>query len=374
MMHQAKQLCQTMPTRASCQALGIPRSSFYRWRQPRPKVEKPARVRTPARALQPSERTEVRHLLNSERFCDQTPRQVWACLLDEGRYYCHWRTMYRILDDHAETRERRNVLRHPVYHKPELLATGANMLWSWDITKLRGPSKGVYYHLYVILDVYSRYVVGWSLAAWESAEIAEALIETSCQRQGIDPGQLTIHADRGPSMTSNTVAELMVRLGVCKTHSRPHVSNDNPYSEAQFKTMKYRPDYPHRFGSQPDARHWCHGFMHWYNHEHYHSGLGLLTPAMVHFGEAEQVRMQRRAILEAAYRRNPERFVRGLPVVVELPSSVWINKPETKEKELLLRCGNVVNKDKCGGMEAVVHISTTQPCGSSNTLGSESDF
>ncbi len=243
-------------------------------------------------------------LLNSDRFCDASPRQVYATLLDEGRYVCHWRTMYRILGGHDEVRERRNQLRHPRYKKPELLARGPNELWSWDITKLRGPQKWTYYYLYVIMDVYSRYVVGWMIAPREQATLAKELIETTCERQGIARDRLIIHSDRGPSMISKTVAQLLADLGVEKSHSRPYVPNDNPYSEAQFKTMKYRPDYPDRFGSIEDARQWARGFFGWYNGEHYHSALGLLTPEMVHYGEAERVRTQRQRVLEEAYTRH----------------------------------------------------------------------
>ena len=241
--------------------------------------------------------------------------------------------MYRILAEHKEVRERRNQLRHPAYKKPELLATGPNQLWSWDITKLKGPEKWSYYYLYVILDVYSRYVVGWMLAGAESAVLAKELIESTCRRQRIDRDQLVIHSDRGPSMTSKTVAQLLVDLGVEKSHSRPHVSNDNPKgdgpspTEAQFKTMKYRPHYPKRFGSMTDARHWVEEFFTWYNEKHYHSALALLTPAMVHYGEADSIQQARQQVLESAYGKYPGRFKRGKPQVGALPQAVWINKP-----------------------------------------------
>jgi putative transposase len=270
-------------------------------------------------------------LNNSERFLDDAPRQVYATLLDEGIYLCHWRTMYRILEAYAEVRERRNHLQYPAYAKPELLATAPNKLYSWDITKLKGPAKWTYYYLYVILDVFSRYVVGWLIAKRESAALAEALIAETCAKQGIEPDQLTIHADRGSSMRSKTVALLLADLGVTKTHSRPYTSTDNPYSEAQFRTLKYRPDYPDRFGSLQDARSWAQAFFHWYNHEHHHSGLGLLTPATVHYGQAEAVRAKRQQVLLEAYAAHPERFVRGVPTPPELPKEVWINKPESAE-------------------------------------------
>jgi putative transposase len=270
----------------------------------------------------------VRQELNSERFQDCAPREVYATLLDEGRYLCSWRSMYRILDEHQEVRERRNQLPHPSYTKPELLATAPNQLWSWDITKLLGPSKWTYYYLYVILDVYSRYVVGWMIAERESAALAEALISQTCLRQGIQRGQLIIHADRGSAMTSKPVALLLADLGVTKTHSRPHISNDNPYSESQFKTMKYRPDYPSRFGSQQDARAWANSFFDWYNHKHHHTGLALLTPANVHFHRAQAVLQQRKAVLHAAYAKTPERFVKGPPAPMQEPQAVWINPPQ----------------------------------------------
>jgi putative transposase len=282
---------------------------------------------TPARALSVEEQAYVREVLNSERFVDCAPRQVYATLLDEGTYLCSWRTMYRILQAHTEVRERRDQMRHPTYTKPELLATGPNQLWSWDITKLKGPATWTYYYLYVILDVYSRCVVGWMVMERETATLAEELIAESCAKQGIVSMQLTLHADRGSAMTSKTVAQLLADLGVTKTHSRPHVSNDNPYSEAQFKTMKYRPSFPEQFGSLMDARSWVRTFVAWYNTEHRHSGIGLLTPAVVHEGKAPEVLSARGQVLEAAYFAHPERFVGGAPTPGKLPVAVWINPP-----------------------------------------------
>jgi putative transposase len=306
--------------------LGVPRGAYYRAQ--RPKHETKPRP-TPKRALTPSEKEQVCQELNSERFQDCAPRQVYATLLDEGQYLCAWRTMYRILKERNQVRERRNQLCHPTYTKPELLATDANQLWSWDLTKLRGPAKWTYYYLYTILDVFSRYVVGWLIAESESAGLAKQLISETCAKQGIEPDQLTLHADRGSSMTSKTVALLLADLGVTKTHSRPHVSNDNPYSESQFKTMKYRPTYPDRFGSIQDARAWARAFFHWYNQEHHHTGLGLLTPATVHYGEAQSVIGQRQQVLRAAYAAHPERFVQGEPKPPALPTEVWINRPSS---------------------------------------------
>jgi len=326
MIQAAEQLAETVSVRRACQALDVPRSSLYRMRpaaNPRP-VSEPL---VSPRALLPTEKAEVRRLLNSDRFQDQAPCEVYATLMDEGKYLCSWRTMYRILDENHEVRERRDQRQHPHYVKPELLATQPNQLWSWDITKLLGPSKWTYYYLYNILDVFSRYSVGWLIAERESASLAQELIAATCIRQAIQPGQLTIHADRGSSMTSKPVALLMADLGVTKTHSRPHVSNDNPFSEAQFKTLKYRPQYPERFGCQPDARSWASEFFQWYNYEHHHSALGLLTPADVHFGRAETMLDQRQQVLQVAYRKNPERFVKGPPRPAQLPAAVWINPP-----------------------------------------------
>jgi len=323
-MKAAEKLCESTTVSAACESLGVPRSSFYRARQPK---REPKPRPTPERALSQEEREQVRQTLNSERFQDSAPRQVYAALLDEGKYLCSWRTMYRILDDYKEVKERRNQLCHPTYTKPELLATGPNQLWSWDITKLKGPAKWTYYYLYTILDVFSRYVPGWLIAECESAALAKQLITESCTKQGIEPDQLTLHADRGSAMISKTVAQLLADLGVTKTHSRPYVSNDNPYSESQFKTMKYRPGFPERFGSIQDARAWACPFFHWYNHEHHHSGLALLTPVTVHYDRAQAVLEQRQKVLQAAYAAHPERFVRGEPKPLSLPTEVWINKP-----------------------------------------------
>lgn len=324
MIQIAEDLGQQVGVKRACEALGVPRSSLYDARQP---VQPPAPRAKPARALTSEERQAVRDILNSERFVDSAPRQVYAALLDEGVYRCSWRTLYRILDEYQEVRERRNQLSHPTYAKPELLATGPNQLWSWDITKLLGPAKWTYFYLYVILDVFSRYVVGWLIAEREAASLAETLIVETCVKQGIQRDQLTLHADRGSSMRSKPVALLLSDLGVTKTHTRPYTSNDNPYSEAQFKTLKYRPDFPDRFGSLVNARGWAQPFFQWYNHEHYHTGLNLMTPAMVHYGLTETVRDQRNQVLQTAYATHPDRFVRGVSVVPNLPHEVWINKP-----------------------------------------------
>jgi putative transposase len=311
---------------AACSALSVPRSTVYRRRRPAPDRQLTVRRRHP-RALSPDEQIAVRDVLNSERFVDQAPRTVYATLLDEGQYLCHWRTMYRLLRADAATRERRAIRRHPVYTRPELLATAPCQVWSWDITKLRGPLPGVWYSLYVVLDIFSRMIVGWLVADREDALLAEQVLADAYHREGLAPSQLTIHADRGAPMTSKAVAELLVDLGVRRSHSRPSVSNDNPYSEAQFKTMKYGPTYPDRFASLADARAWVTSFVQWYNHDHRHSGLGLLTPAMVHGGTAAVVVAARQAVLTAAAATHPERFVRGQPTPSAVPTTAWINPP-----------------------------------------------
>ena len=317
--------------KAACAALDIPRASFYRKRAPGI-VSPVAAVRFVPRALVSAERQAVLACLHEERFQNCAPAAVYATLLDEGRYHCSIRTMYRLLADEGEARERRDQLVHPAYSKPELLATGPNQLWSWDITKLLGPAKWTYFYLYVILDVFSRYVVGWMVANGESAELAKRLIADTCRKQQIEPGQLTIHADRGSSMTSKPVAFLMADLGITKTHSRPHVSDDNPYSESHFRTLKYRPGFPARFGSLQDSRAFSQDFFAWYNEEHRHSGLGLLSPAVVHYGLAPAAIAQRRVVLHAAYQAHPERFVRKPPQPMPAPTEVWINKPHSPEK------------------------------------------
>ena len=330
-MSAAEELAQVTGVTRACQVLNVPRSSLYRARHPQPKTPTLSIPRPkPARALSDTEKEEVRNVLNSERFQDQSPREVYAALLDEDEYLCHWRTMYRVLDEHKEVRERRNQLRHPGYAKPELLATDPNQLWSWDITKLRGPVTWTYYYLYVMLDVFSRYVVGWLLAERESAELAQELTAAACAKQQIEPGQLTIHADRGSPMIAKSMTLLMSDLGVNKSHSRPHVSDDNPYSEAQFRTLKYSPSYPDRFGSLADARQWSQRFFTWYNQQHHHTALALLTPADVHYGRSNEKLAQRQLVLQQAFDAHPERFVKGRPKPTQLPDSVWINQPASE--------------------------------------------
>ncbi len=317
---------------AACEALGLPRSSWYRWHQPRPKAAEKS-YPTPARALSVPEKENVRRILNGERFQDCSPRQVYATLLDEELYYCSISTMYRILRENDEAQERREQRQHPVYVKPELLATGPNQLWSWDITKLKGPTKWVYYYLYVVLDVFSRYVVGWLIAECESADLAEELIVESCHKQGIERGQLTLHSDRGSAMIAKTLAQKLIDLGVTKTHSRPYTPNDNPFSESQFKTMKYRPNYPNRFDCLEASLTWGRQFFPWYNNEHHHSSLGLMTPATVHYSLAVELTVKRQAALLSAYEQHPERFVNGPPTPPQLPTAVWINPPVIEKGE-----------------------------------------
>lgn len=318
------ELASKIGVKGACEVLNVPRSRVYRERQPQ---AEPAPRPTPAHALSDAEKASVRELLNSERFMDQPPRQVYATLLDEGRYVCHWRTMYRILHAHGEVCERRLIRRHPTYKKPELLAERPNEVWSWDITTLRGPLKWSGYKLYTVLDIFSRYVVGWMIAEVESSDLAKQLIAETARKQGIQPDQLTLHADNGAPMTGKPLSQLLLDLGITKSHSRPHTSDDNPFSEAQFKTMKYRPDYPDRFASIDEARAWARCFFAWYNDDHYHSGLNLMTPARVHYGEAVAVQAQRQRVMLEAFEAYPERFRGGFPTVKAAPTAVYINRP-----------------------------------------------
>jgi putative transposase len=352
MIATTEQVAPVLGLTTACDVLSVPRSSVYRARQPKPT---PTPRPDPVRALSVAEREHVHQTLNSERFVDRAPREVYATLLDEGTYLCSPSSMYRVLADHAEVRERRDQLRHPAYSKPELLATGPNQVWSWDITKLLGPAKWTYYYLYVMLDIFSRYVVGWLLAGRESSSLAELLITEACAKQHIQPDQLTIHADRGGPMVAKPVVLLMADLGVLESHSRPHLSNDNPFSEAQFKTMKYRPDYPDRFGGLVEARIWAHTFFPWYNDEHRHSGIGYLTPAAVHYGAAARLVAQRQQVLYSAYAAHPERFVKGQPTPPVLPSAVWINPPKLATESAAV----VAAVDPVGNSERSAELSTS---------------
>ena len=309
----------------ACDALGVSRATYYR-RQSPPASHQPRP--TPARALSTAERSAVLEVLDSDRFVDCAPEAVYATLLEEGTYLCAPRTMYRILADRAPVRERRNQLRHPAYDKPELVASGPGEVWSWDITKLLGPKKWTYYYLYVLLDIYSRYVVGWMVADRENSALAGRLISETCIKHGVAPQVLTLHSDRGAPMTSKCTAQLLADLGVVRSLSRPQISDDNPFSEAQFRTLKYHPGFPGRFDDIVHARTHCQSFFPWYNGHHRHGGIAMLTPGDVHYGQAEVVLARRQAALDVAYRDHPERFPNGLPKVKSLPPAVYINPPE----------------------------------------------
>ena len=332
-MNTASDLSKDVGRKPACEALQVSRATFYRHmgRKHCPSKDNGSQF-IPPLALAPSEKQTVVDILHSERFRDRTPYEVFATLLDEGKYFCSIRTMYRFLQSvHGDVKERRKGHQQTHYKKPELLATRANQVWSWDITKLKGPAKWTYYYLYVIMDIFSRYVVGWMVAYREQDALAKRLIEQSCIKQNIKPGQLTVHADRGPSMRSKVVAHLLADLGITKTHSRPHVSNDNPYSESQFKTLKYCPEFPDRFGSIQDARVFCHPFFNWYNKEHYHSGIALMRAEQVHYGQSEKIFDFRSKVLLEAFQKTPIRFKGKIPKPFELPEVVWINRPSTDE-------------------------------------------
>ncbi len=339
-METATQMAPMTGVMALCLALGLPRSSFYRHR--RPKAASKPRP-TPARALSADERQAVLGHLHSKRFIDRAPSEVWATLLTAGIHLCSIRSMYRILADNREVRERRNQLRHPHYTKPEIIARRPNEAWSWDITKLKGPAKWEYFYLYVILDIFSRYVVGWMVAEHENAKLAVRLIRSTYDKEGVQPETLVLHADRGSPMKANTTAQLLASLGVERSHSRPHVSNDNPFSESQFKTLKYHPGFPDRFGGVSQALGYCRGFFPWYNDEHAHSGLLYLTPAQVHHGKAKAVLKQRHSVMLAAFERHPERFVAGPPKMPCLPEAVWINPPKEEEDNIISVTGPEVD-------------------------------
>jgi putative transposase len=307
----------------ACAALDINRASYYRWQKPaQPKVQRPR----PHRALSDAERAHVLEVLDSPRFMDKTIREVYAELLDENTYLCSVRTMYRILEGHGQIRERRQQRRHPAYVKPELVATGPNQVWSWDVTKVPGPRRGTYFSLYVILDIYSRYVVGWTVSRTESPRLACALLEAAFKAENIRPGQLICHSDRGVSMVAKSTAQLYADLGITPSFSRPRVSDDNPFSEAAFKTFKYRPEMPERFGSVQDVRSTFALLFDWYNNRHYHSGIALLTPVDLHHGQTEAIIEARQRVLDCAFNAHPERFGRR-PTHPRPPAVSWINPP-----------------------------------------------
>ena len=315
---------------AACDALGVSRATFYRARKPpEPKAARP----TPKRALCEAERQAVLAFCHNEEFVDRPPATIHATLADRGIYLCSVRTMYRILDAAAEVKERRKQATHPVYVKPELCALAPNQVWSWDITDLKGPVRGSRYKLYVTIDLFSRLVVGWTLQYKEDEEIAKEFHRQNYIRHGIRPGELIQHSDNGAAMISNTVNQLLIDLGVTRSRSRPHVSDDNPYSESHFRTPKYRPDFPDRFGCIQDSRAFCQTFFTWYNEEHRHSGIELLTPAMVHYGQAQEMIGRRQVVLDAAFQAHPERFVRSAPKLLAIPKEVWINKPSENKTQ-----------------------------------------
>ena len=323
----AKESTDYLSVKERLDVLELSESSFYRWLKREPKEQEMKSKLRNSRRLLPEEEDSVLRLLCSKRFVDMAPEAIVATLLDEEVYHCSARTMYRILNRNRAVQERRNQRRHPEYKKPELLATGPNQLWTWDITKLRTGKKWTYHYLYVIMDVYSRYVVGWLIAPKENALLAEQLIMETCSRQGIGRDELTIHADRGSAMTSKTVSQLMADLGVTRSHSRPHVSNDNPFSESQFKTLKYHSNFPKAFETQIEAKEFLEEWFIWYNTAHRHSGIKMLTPETVHMGHQNDVLSKRQEVLLRAFSKNPNRFPGGKPKVAALPAEVWINKP-----------------------------------------------
>ena len=324
-MKAAKELAKRVGVKPACDALRACRATFYRRLRPSTGHQQPRP--TPPRALSEKERDQVYDMLCSDRFVDRAPAEVVATLLDEDVYLCSERTMYRVLASEVPVQERRAQRSHPEYQKPELMATGPNQVWSWDITRLLGPKKWSYFYLYVIMDIYSRYVVGWMVADRENSALAGRLIQQSCLKHGVQPQVLTLHSDRGAPMTSQCTAQLLADLGVTRSLSRPQVSDDNPFSEAQFKTLKYHPSFPGRFDDQTQAKTFCRSFFRWYNAEHRHGGISMLTPEQVHFGQADQIIARREAVLRTAWAAHPDRFVSGQPKQKPLPEAVWINPP-----------------------------------------------
>lgn len=332
-MSAVAELVPALATRRALRALGAAPATWYRRRQAARRSAVARSRPTPPLALSSRERQTLIDTLNSPRFADCTPYTAWARLLDEGTYLASVRTFYRVLDAHGLVQERRNQLVHPAHVKPELVASAPNQVWSWDITRLRGVLKWQHFYLYVLLDIFSRYVVGWLVAGAENAGLASALIEETCAKHGIARDTLTLHSDRGSPMRAKTTAELLVDLGVAASYSRPRVSNDNPFSESQFKTLKYRPEFPSCFEGLDHARAHLRTFFGWYNDQHRHSGIGFMTPAIVHFGQAPAIEAQRRHVLHAAYAAHPERFKGRLPTPPAVPTLVGINLPPLKTLE-----------------------------------------
>lgn len=332
----AETLAPTVGLSAACRALGVPRASVYRQRTPgAPSPRRPRR--SPTHALAPPEQKQVLETLHEERFMDRAPAAVYATLLEEGRYLCSIRTMYRVLKAAGEVNERRPQRRHPHREPPQLMATSPNQVWTWDITRLPGPRKWTSFPLYVVLDLFSRYVVAWMVASRESAGLAKRLIRAACHKQGVEPGQLTLHQDRGAPMTAKTFSQFLVDLDILASYSRPRISDDNPYSESHFKTVKYAPTYPGRFSKPEDARAYFRVFFPWYNTQHRHSGLGLMTPENIHCGRAENLQIERQGVLDQAYARHPERFINGPPQAPKIPNEVWINQPNN-----IIQCTTVL--------------------------------
>lgn len=326
-MAATEELSRSVGVSRACETLGVSRATLYRRRRPTVHARVVRKRRTPARALSNAEHVQVLDVLHRDSFVDRTPAEVYGTLLDQDQYLCSIRTMYRILAASSEVRERRNQRCHPSHAKPVLVARAPNQVWSWDITKLRGPAKWVFYYLYVVMDIFSRYVVGWMVAERESAAFAERLISESCAKQNVQREQLTVHSDRGSPMIAGNVMEMYAMLGITPSFNRPRVSNDNPYSESQFKTLKYQADFPERFGTPGHARSHSTKFFGWYNVEHHHSGLALLTPEVVHHGRTGDVLAARQRALDNAYAAHPERFVKGPPQAQKPPAEVWINQP-----------------------------------------------
>lgn len=327
-MQRVQEYAPQLTVLTACFIFGVARASYYR-SLVKDGMPEPGSVR-PKHAIQQEEEKHILDVLHSESFIDKAPYEIFAQLLDQGIYLCSIRTMYRILERHQEVKERRQIARHPKYSKPELLATRVNEVWTWDITVLKSEIKGVFFYLYVMIDLFSRYVVGWLLADHQTAEYSQILIEETTQKYVLEPSELVIHSDNGKQMRAQSVGELLVDLGVAQSFSRPHVSNDNPYSESQFKTLKYQPTFPKRFGSLEDAKSFCRRYFDWYNTQHNHIGIGLLTPSTVFFGKAKEVIKERQKTLLRAYELHPERFPKGIPKPMQLPDAVWINKPEGK--------------------------------------------
>lgn len=324
-MTAALELSEEIGILPACEALGVSRASLYRTLKP--KAAGNPRPR-PGRALSEAERQAVLDVCHSEAFVDKAPRTIEAVLMDRGEYLCSSRTMYRILAMAGEVKERRAQAKHPEYKKPELCAMVPNQVWSWDITDLKGPVRGTRYKLYVTIDLFSRLVAGWTVQEREDENLAKEFHRQTFLQHGIEPWKLTLHSDRGPAMVSKTVGNLLADLKVTKSHGRPHVSDDNPYSESQFKTLKYHPEFPERFGSIEDARSFCRRYFHWYNHHHRHSGIGMMTPASVHEGRAQEVHAARQEVLDRAFQAHPERFPKGRPKPPAMPGPAWINPPK----------------------------------------------